>query len=619
MFPNIDNLVNIRNRFETTALAGHVFNTVDSFSFSTLEGRMRLVAINPLDGTIQDTYDFRVADILSENLTPSTAVVHETTPKYSNEYGLINTLASAILPDGNLYQEHSYIVQTNVIINRWRDTVKALLHPAGTKLFSRIFVSDVDSTESVITLSDALSRQDNLLERTSNFQYPWPNRTFGSSAGILENQDENNNTRTNLSTDFGALYAQFQNSTLDEQRNISLDRSNIRGVWDVGLSYIIGDLVEFNSKFYRATTEIALGQATPDINNDWIEITAQLPARTDVIRASVDTMNFNSTTSYNIDDIVRDTTDGNFYIATQAHTASTDTPSATTGWNLITWTDRSTDPFYWYVGFAEHSQDISRTGLGTTNWFEYTTEANPSQPLDDEEVRFPKGNTPVRSTGSFIDLDGNGTIDRSLFPINIDASISDAPTSIVDNSQVGLTRGTVDFSLDNHINFTNTNISTDNGNAFWDYEPQGFIGTQSTQEEDTSFNPGSTLIESQPIILQGPTVTTTGGDVDRNTLFDGYDINNYKVRPQLADDYLTTTDTQSIQYNRFDDDEKAPFNAINQPAGVNNADTPIFRSAEIKQLQDSDLEIATDPNRTLTHTADGFTYTDIDAFDERWA
>jgi hypothetical protein len=54
------------------------------------------------------------------------------------------------LHDGNRWQEFSYVINTGVSIDRWRDSYNKLVHPAGLKLFAELkiesFVSRTDKT-----------------------------------------------------------------------------------------------------------------------------------------------------------------------------------------------------------------------------------------------------------------------------------------------------------------------------------------------------------------------------------------------------------------------------------------------------------------------------------------
>lgn len=46
------------------------------------------------------------------------------------------------IQDSFFYQEYSYVLRTAVTVNKFKDVVKALLHPAGTKMFGQLLVTD---------------------------------------------------------------------------------------------------------------------------------------------------------------------------------------------------------------------------------------------------------------------------------------------------------------------------------------------------------------------------------------------------------------------------------------------------------------------------------------------
>lgn len=55
---------------------------------------------------------------------------------FRSDYGFLSS--TKVLQDGNFYQEYSYVIKSSQTIDKYRDVVLDVLHPAGMKLFGQI-------------------------------------------------------------------------------------------------------------------------------------------------------------------------------------------------------------------------------------------------------------------------------------------------------------------------------------------------------------------------------------------------------------------------------------------------------------------------------------------------
>ena len=57
---------------------------------------------------------------------------------YLNSDGRIGT--NKVLQDNHYYQDYSYVLKTEVVIDEYRDTLRRLIHPAGTAMFGQVLI-----------------------------------------------------------------------------------------------------------------------------------------------------------------------------------------------------------------------------------------------------------------------------------------------------------------------------------------------------------------------------------------------------------------------------------------------------------------------------------------------
>lgn len=72
---------------------------------------------------------------------------------YANNDGRLNT--NKVLQDNHYYQNYSYVLKTEVVIDRYRDAIRRLLHPAGLGFFGQVLIkrcveSNLDAESALI-------------------------------------------------------------------------------------------------------------------------------------------------------------------------------------------------------------------------------------------------------------------------------------------------------------------------------------------------------------------------------------------------------------------------------------------------------------------------------------
>lgn len=72
---------------------------------------------------------------------------------YANNDGRLNT--NKVLQDNHYYQNYSYVLKTEMVVNRYRDVIKRLIHPAGLGFFGQVLIkrcaeSNLDAESALI-------------------------------------------------------------------------------------------------------------------------------------------------------------------------------------------------------------------------------------------------------------------------------------------------------------------------------------------------------------------------------------------------------------------------------------------------------------------------------------
>ena len=101
---------------------------------------IRVAAFSPSSNQIVIRENKPVANIVAfhsrANFEPILSSSGETTKTFINEDGFLNSLSGGVVQDNFFYSFHTYIIQSNLSIDLWRNKIKETLHPAGLLLFA---------------------------------------------------------------------------------------------------------------------------------------------------------------------------------------------------------------------------------------------------------------------------------------------------------------------------------------------------------------------------------------------------------------------------------------------------------------------------------------------------
>ena len=98
----------------------------------TFEKGEDLELTNPETGEIVDIGEFKVKQYLMDY----------TDGRWTDTKGLLDS--EMVIQDSYYYQDFSYIIRSNVPMNKWRALVKSLIHPAGLEFFGELALVDED-------------------------------------------------------------------------------------------------------------------------------------------------------------------------------------------------------------------------------------------------------------------------------------------------------------------------------------------------------------------------------------------------------------------------------------------------------------------------------------------
>lgn len=76
------------------------------------------------------------------------------------------------IQDSDYYQEYSYEIQIEKSFEKYVDVLKRIMHPVGNKVFGKVLISDVDTTNNLLTVvSDILIQDKNTVIETDDVIY----------------------------------------------------------------------------------------------------------------------------------------------------------------------------------------------------------------------------------------------------------------------------------------------------------------------------------------------------------------------------------------------------------------------------------------------------------------
>lgn len=100
---------------------------------------LRLIQYNVPNNSVKvinnNTTDSIIAYHSRASFNPILSAVSESTKTFLNEDGFLDSSSGGVIRDNYLYSNFTYIIQSNLSINIWREKIKKTLHPAGMYLF----------------------------------------------------------------------------------------------------------------------------------------------------------------------------------------------------------------------------------------------------------------------------------------------------------------------------------------------------------------------------------------------------------------------------------------------------------------------------------------------------
>ena len=100
---------------------------------------LRVAAYDVARDQLRITNNLPTASIIAYHsrarFTPVLSAVSESTKTFINEDGFLNSASGGVVQDNYLYSNFTYIIQSNLSIDIWREKIKTTLHPAGMYLF----------------------------------------------------------------------------------------------------------------------------------------------------------------------------------------------------------------------------------------------------------------------------------------------------------------------------------------------------------------------------------------------------------------------------------------------------------------------------------------------------
>lgn len=96
---------------------------------------LRVAAYSPSNQAVIIRNDKQVSNYIAYHsraeFDPILSSSGVSTRTFVNEDGFLNSLSGGVIQDNYIYSNYTYIIQTNIDVDNWRELVKTLLHPAG--------------------------------------------------------------------------------------------------------------------------------------------------------------------------------------------------------------------------------------------------------------------------------------------------------------------------------------------------------------------------------------------------------------------------------------------------------------------------------------------------------
>lgn len=151
----------------------------DLNAFDDIKSRiLRVVAYSPSRNNIIIKDNKPKANIIAYHsraeFEPVLSTTGYTDKTFINEDGFLNSLSGGVIQDNYFYSYYTYIIQSNLSVDLWRDAVKKTLHPAGMHMFAETNINQSSTIPVNITATSgneifsAKFTFDNMLDHYSN-------------------------------------------------------------------------------------------------------------------------------------------------------------------------------------------------------------------------------------------------------------------------------------------------------------------------------------------------------------------------------------------------------------------------------------------------------------------
>jgi len=204
---------------------------IDSLSYE----RYKFLRVEPVDQNLNELneHGLPLDNIVSYHSTAKVSWtlggVSISANKFQNEDGFLSSPSGGVLQDGYFFSQHTYIVQSALTVDIWREKIKTMLHPAGMIMFGETNFDQISTR-----VSSPLS--------ATTFNTGINNMTFDS---MLENYEsttnfyavgaDNVNYKTNAFEVTGVVNSNGMALSTDswgELRKIETSSQNGNGYWD---------------------------------------------------------------------------------------------------------------------------------------------------------------------------------------------------------------------------------------------------------------------------------------------------------------------------------------------------------------------------------------------------
>lgn len=225
---------------------------------------LRVAAYNVANGDVIIRKEKPLSSIIASHnrarFEAELAAFSESTKTFINEDGFLNSLSGGVIQDNYVYSNYTYIIQSNLSIDIWRDKIKKTLHPAGMIMFGETnvnqqvnmnvnvsAVSNRDITETKFTYDTAL---DHYSDPELENRVTADNTRYEANSFLFYQQQSQNMYALKASnyergydeaivSEYGSSWFDFEPMGLVRKEEVNYD-----GVYDSTLNYDSDELLK---------------------------------------------------------------------------------------------------------------------------------------------------------------------------------------------------------------------------------------------------------------------------------------------------------------------------------------------------------------------------------------